>query len=215
MADLRPIIWKDEPCWISRTAARQIVHHALECYPHEMCGILAGPQRAGHVFFVVDNVHEESLQFFRMSPSQQIRVWQDTVAHGGVAAIVHSHTTRDAYPSDADIYYAAHRQLFYVILSIDPRQLRAFSIDHTRQDGYVWEHPVEVDLSKPGLWYCWVHMRYEDCTHAYMSCFECGHTFKTAEDLLDDRNSVMGQIDGTSLDKPEGVVTCPHCVHDF
>lgn len=209
------IVWQDEPCFIRRQAVRDIVNLALGEEPREMCGVLAGQARVGDVFLPVSNDHHDPERFYAMDSASQMDTWQRAMRHGGVSAIVHSHTSRDAYPSASDIRYAAYPQLFYVILSLEPRQLRAFSIDRQRYVGnVVWEHPVHIDHSKAGLLYCWVHARYEDAS-GYLVCGECQHSFRTWQDLVADHNAVVNELDMASVQSPQDVVTCPHCTHDF
>lgn len=207
-------MWREEPCFIRRQAVRDIVNLALGEDPREVCGVLAGQARQGDMFLSVPNNHHDPEKFYSMGSVEQMHIWQRAMRYGGVSAIVHSHTSRDAYPSASDIKYAAYPQLFYVILSLEPRQLRAFSIDHQREEESVWEHPVHIDHSKPGLLYCWVHGRYEDAT-GYLVCGECQHSFRTWQDLVADHNAVVNELDMASVQSPEDVVTCPHCVHDF
>lgn len=63
----------------------------------------------------------------------------------------------------------------------------------------------------------------EDLEPCYLRCFECGHIFPTAEDLLANHNQVIAEMNkyyhweppmayDTDVDR---VFCCPVCIHDF
>lgn len=58
---------------------------------------------------------------------------------------------------------------------------------------------------------------------AYVTCFECGHVYETANDLLiayndmvEGLNSVMSSIGPINwAENAEGILLCPLCMHDL
>lgn len=217
------IVWCDERIVIPRAVVRQMFTYALKQAPEEMCGLLVGGYR-GYVdkFFPVANIDNDPEIHYRMSPTQQMHIWQKAYERQlVVGGIVHSHTKRDARMSEIDILYAAYSEVFYVVLSLEPRELRAWSVDRTRDDPTgVWEHQVEIDHSKPGLYYCWSHNKYEDCTRCYSMCGECSHTFKRGIDLVAAHNDVVDELNKETskceyVEYPDQVSVCPYCVHSF
>lgn len=70
---------------------------------------------------------------------------------------------------------------------------------------------------KPGYSQCWVHHQYEQIAHGpagpFIVCFECGHVYNTAEQLVKEYNELAPE------DTPERTVDeiffCPNCLHDF
>jgi len=227
-----PILWRGETLVVPRKMVRQIIDHAIAEYPREMCGVLIGPARSYITDWIpITNVSEDPHNFYQMKIEEQIDIWQQTADKNyQICAIVHSHTQRDATFSKTDREYAAFQGMFYVVLSLDPRQLRAYSVDGVRRidEDYLWEHDVEIDHGKPGLYYCWSHHKYEDTTRAHQVCLECGHTFATAGDLVGAHNQVVMEINerqrGIDRDDlidvsfaamPEDVHSCPYCVHGF
>lgn len=68
--------------------------HALECYPAESCGIVAGG-----IYHRIDNIHGEPEEHFRIEPI----VWvQLTHQYGDIQAVIHSHPEGPDYPSYLD-----------------------------------------------------------------------------------------------------------------
>lgn len=76
-------------------------------------------------------------------------------------------------------------------------------------------------LEPPPASFCHCHHRYEPVPEdVYRVCFECGHVYGTAADLVDAYNAAVGttppvgrvQMDEDDADK---IFFCQHCVHDF
>lgn len=184
------------PFCIKRPVVRELVTTARIFSPYEMCAVLAGSQRnLVTEWHLVKNVHDDPEHFYQMDPAEQIQAFKHIAAKDlEVCGIFHSHTRTDAKPSQADIDYAAYWNLFYVILSLDPRELTAWSMDFTgkRDKGdEVWEHRIFVEPYKPGLDYCLSHGRYEDSIGAYRICGECNHKFMSELALIEGWNKFI------------------------
>lgn len=226
------IVFKGPFC-IKRSVARELVTMARHWGSHEMCAVLAGPQRnLVTEWHLIKNIHDDPENFYQMDPGEQVLAFQRIDAKGlEVCGIFHSHTRTDAKPSQADIEYAAFWNLFYVILSLGPRELTAWSMDFTgkRDKGdEVWEHRVLVEPYKPGLDYCFSHNRYEDSIDAYRICGECNHKFMSELALVEGWNKhIRWEIKTfpnpeTERDlllnlasTPQDVPFCPYCTHDW
>jgi proteasome lid subunit RPN8/RPN11 len=117
----------------------RIVEHAIDQYPSEACGILAGPEggHKGEVFYKCRNIYDEmrkldpatylrtSREAYLIDGREQKEIF-DRVSSDGleVKSIVHSHIDHDAYFSEEDIYLAApwgeplFPEVSYIVISI-------------------------------------------------------------------------------------------------
>jgi proteasome lid subunit RPN8/RPN11 len=122
----------------------EMVEHALEGRPNEICGLLAG--RPGEVMrlFRASN-REASPVRYEIEPTDLLRIFREIddadLEHVGM---YHSHTHTQAYPSATDIRLAYYPDALYFIVSLmdeQAPQVRAFRI----VDGRVSEEGIEID----------------------------------------------------------------------
>src|SRR3954454_3339801 len=122
----------------------EIVAHSREDAPNECCGMVAG--RAGEAVAVhrARNAFASPLRY-EVHPQDQFRITTEIEDAGQeIAAIYHSHTKSEAYPSQTDVNLARNwPDPLYLICSLqDPDEpvVRAFSI----RDGAVEKVELEV-----------------------------------------------------------------------
>jgi len=128
---------------LDRAVYDEMVAHALEDRPYEVCGILGG--QSGHVTHAYRARNtEQSPVRYEIEPRDLIRIFREIddadLDHLG---IYHSHTHTRAYPSETDKRLATYPEALYFIVSlVDERApyVKAFYIN----DGTVTEEPVEV-----------------------------------------------------------------------
>lgn len=123
----------------------EIVAHAREELPNECCGMVAGRDGAATAVHRARNDFASPMRY-EIHPQDQFRITMDIEERGEeIAAIYHSHTKSEAYPSQTDINLAANwPDPLYLICSLeDPATpvVRAFAI---RDEG-VEEVPLEVE----------------------------------------------------------------------
>jgi proteasome lid subunit RPN8/RPN11 len=134
---------------ISRQAYAEMVGAALDAYPYEACGLLAGPpspgggagDRAPH-FFPCTNV-AASARIYTIDPTDHLRAERVAEDRGWeINGVVHSHTHSEPYPSPTDIAAAPDPSWHYVIISLkrDAPETRSYRI----VDGQVTEEPVTI-----------------------------------------------------------------------
>ncbi len=118
--------------------AEEVLAHAREGYPLEVCGLIAGRQGEGLLAYPAVNVAAD--------PQTQYEVDVDTLARQiefedeglQLAAIYHSHPGSAALPSATDIAQAMYPDAVYIICSLQEASrpvLRAFRIVEDR----MWE----------------------------------------------------------------------------
>jgi proteasome lid subunit RPN8/RPN11 len=128
---------------LSRELYEQMVSHALNGYPNEACGVVAGSDgKAVHVYPMRNA--EESPVVYRFDEREQLRVFDEIEDQGWeLLAFFHSHTHTEAYPSPTDLAQAHWRDPFtgdqvaaypgtrYLILSLQhgEPELRAFRFE--------------------------------------------------------------------------------------
>ena len=98
-----------------------IVRQAWAEHPIESCGVVAGPAASGVPTRLIgmDNA-AKSACFFRFDPHQQLLAWRDMERNGEEPVVIyHSHTSSQAYPSQADIQHACDPKAHYLIVSTD------------------------------------------------------------------------------------------------
>jgi proteasome lid subunit RPN8/RPN11 len=109
----------------------EIVAHAREEAPNECCGLVGGVEGRATAVYRARNEFESPLRY-NVHPQDLIRIMGEIDRKGEeLAAIYHSHTRSEAYPSQTDVNLAANwPDPVYLICSLaapEP-ELRAFGI---------------------------------------------------------------------------------------
>lgn len=119
---------------LTATIVDDIVAVAVESYPYEACGLLAGPaggDRARH-FYRCRNA-AGSARVYTVDPLDHLRAERLAEAEGWeIIGVVHSHTHTPAWPSPTDVKQAPDQSWHYAIVSLQDDEhpaLRSFRID--------------------------------------------------------------------------------------
>ncbi|MGB0115069.1 MAG: M67 family metallopeptidase [Ilumatobacteraceae bacterium] len=151
---------------ITQDAYEQMVALALEGYPLEVCGLIAGPpddrggvgdgsgagdgSEAGDVqddalasrFYPCTNI-AASARVYTIDPKDHLRAELDADDHDlEINGVVHSHTHSEAYPSPTDVGAAPDPSWHYVIITLKRETPHARS--YRIIDGQVTEEPIVV-----------------------------------------------------------------------
>ena len=95
-----------------------MIAHAREGFPLEVCGILGGTGESVSAIYRMTNT-DASNEHFMMDPREQFAVVKDLRAKGlAMLAIYHSHPETPARPSEEDIKLALTPEVSYVIISL-------------------------------------------------------------------------------------------------
>ncbi|MGH1510286.1 C40 family peptidase [Ralstonia solanacearum] len=94
---------------ISNANRALIERHALDEYPHECCGVIAGG-----LYVPCRNVAAKPSQDFELCPED----YAEAEDHGPVTVVVHSHPGASAQPSQADLTACEASGLPWVIVSL-------------------------------------------------------------------------------------------------
>ena len=108
-----------------------IISHAKEGFPLEVCGILGGRDGVVSAIYRMTNT-DQSNEHFMMEPREQFTVVKELRTGGlEMLAIYHSHPETPARPSEEDIRLALTSNVSYLIVSLaDPARpvLNSFRI---------------------------------------------------------------------------------------
>jgi [CysO sulfur-carrier protein]-S-L-cysteine hydrolase len=95
-----------------------IIAHAREGFPLEVCGILGGRDGVVAAIYRMTNT-DQSNEHFMMEPKEQFAVVKDLRAKGlEMTAVYHSHPETPARPSAEDIHLALTPGVSHVIVSL-------------------------------------------------------------------------------------------------
>ena len=122
---------------------------ALDGYPLEVCGLLAGVGERAEWFYPCRNA-AQSAKVYEIDGRDYLRADRDAEARGlELMGVMHSHTHTDAFPSPTDIDQAPDPAWHYVIVSLrEPEPvLRSFRIVG---EGTKTEEPVVVERRPAG-----------------------------------------------------------------
>jgi proteasome lid subunit RPN8/RPN11 len=129
---------------IRRELVDEIVAHAREDAPNECCGLVAGRDGRATAVHRARNAFESPFRY-EIHPQDQFRITMQIEEAGEeIAAIYHSHTRSEAYPSQTDVNLARNwPDQVYLICSVADEEpvVRAFEI----RDGEVSETNLEVE----------------------------------------------------------------------
>jgi len=110
-----------------------LIQHAKEGFPLEVCGILGGNGNTVSANYRMTNT-DASNEHFMMDPKEQFSVVKDLRAKGlSMLAIYHSHPETPARPSEEDIKLALTPDVSYIIISLvdpDKADMKSFKISN-------------------------------------------------------------------------------------
>ncbi len=128
---------------IPQTIIDEMLTHAREGYPNEVCGLMAGKNGLVSTIFRTTNIDESSISYM-IEPAEQFRAFKAMRAEGlELMAIYHSHPTSPAYPSQTDVRLAYYAEAAYLIASLQnvgAPVIKGFRI----LDGKITEERLEV-----------------------------------------------------------------------
>lgn len=134
---------------ISRSAYAEMIGAALDAYPMEACGLIAGAPNPGGgagnrspIYYPCTNT-AESARVYTIDPKDHLRAERDAEDRGlEINGVVHSHTHSEPYPSPTDVAAAPDPTWHYVIISLkrEAPEVRSYRI----VDGQVTEEPVAI-----------------------------------------------------------------------
>ena len=126
-----------------------MVGAALDAYPYEACGLIAGPPAAdggagdrAPVFYSCANT-AESARVYTIDPKDHLRAEIDAERRDlEINGVVHSHTHSEPYPSPTDVSSAPDPAWHYVIISLkrDSPEVRSYRI----LDGTIVDEPITI-----------------------------------------------------------------------
>lgn len=125
---------------IPKRLLSQIIQHARDGSPFEVCGLLGGHGQEVLEVYPIKNTELSTVSYF-MDPKEQLRAMKAMrQKNQKMVGIYHSHPVAEAYPSQKDVSLAFYDDVAYVIVSLmhEPPQVRAFEI----KEGRVKEIPV-------------------------------------------------------------------------
>lgn len=128
---------------ISRDAFNRMIGHALDEYPLEMCGLLAGPTADRAPEFHPTRNDDESARVYTVNPKDFMHIEMDVEDRDyEINGVVHSHTHSEPYPSPTDVSAAVDPAWHYVIVSLkrEAPEVRSYRI----VDGEINEEPISI-----------------------------------------------------------------------
>jgi len=132
---------------IKKNCSEDMVAHALEEYPNECCGILAGNDNQVTRVYRITNFTKSPYRYL-MDSQEQLNAMNDAESNNlDLLAFYHSHTHSPAYPSETDVRMALQSgwlDIYYVLVSLEDKndpQIKAFVVG---DDGNIQENEVQV-----------------------------------------------------------------------
>lgn len=125
-----------------------MLDHCLAGRPNEACGLLASRDGSVVKVFCLTNADGSPVRY-SLDPREQFEVYREIERNDwDLAAVFHSHTRTEAYPSPTDIRLASE-DVPYVIVSLaeEPPDIRAFRFEKQNwsdDSGRIVEVPVDV-----------------------------------------------------------------------
>lgn len=103
---------------IQQHVAAEMIAHAREGAPLEVCGVLAAEDgRVTHIYRARNA--DQSPVTYRIDPQDQLRIFKEIEEKGWkLWGIYHSHPASRAFPSATDVRMAFYPEAYYLIVSL-------------------------------------------------------------------------------------------------
>jgi proteasome lid subunit RPN8/RPN11 len=117
------------PVHLPQPLAEEIIAHAREGAPEEICGVMRGRGLAASEVVRGVNVADERIENYTVDPQTLLLQFEFEDAGDEMMGIYHSHPVSEAYPSATDAWNAHYPDAVYFICSLqhdDAPVIRAF-----------------------------------------------------------------------------------------
>lgn len=122
---------------LSRSLVNQLLHCAQSSPDMEICGLVGSKAGEPVTWYPVANVADQPERRFRLDPQGQIDAIRSMREAGeDLFAILHSHPTSPAEPSDIDLAEIGYPDACYLIISLNTKgvlEMRGFRLRQNRQ----------------------------------------------------------------------------------
>ena len=122
---------KNSSLYLPRPLVNKILAHAQKNPDIEVCGLIGNSTSSQKDYYPIDNVAENSSCRFLMDAPQQISAIKEMRdKQQQLFAIVHSHPSTNATPSQLDIDESSYKDVFYIIISLNTKgvlEMRAYT----------------------------------------------------------------------------------------
>lgn len=117
--------------YLPRPLVNTLLAHAQKNPDIEVCGLIGNDASSQKDYYPVENISQNPNSRFLMDGSQQINVMKKMrEKQQQLFAIVHSHPTTNAKPSQLDIEENSYKDVFYIIISLNTEgvlEMRAYT----------------------------------------------------------------------------------------
>jgi len=115
---------------LPRPLVNKILAHAQQNADIEVCGLIGNNALEGKDYYSINNISDDpACRFLMDAPEQIIAMKKMREKQQTLFAIVHSHPTADAKPSQLDIKENTYKDVFYIIISLNTKgvlEMRAY-----------------------------------------------------------------------------------------
>ena len=116
---------------LPRPLVNKILAHAQQNPDIEVCGLIGNSTSGQKDYYPIDNVSDApSCRFLMDAPQQISAIKKMRDKQQQLFAIVHSHPTTNATPSQLDIDESSYKDVFYLIISLNTKgvlEMRAYT----------------------------------------------------------------------------------------
>jgi len=117
--------------YLPRPLVNKLLAHAQKNPDIEVCGLIGNDSSDRKSYYPIDNVSKDPDCRFQLDAQQQINaIKKMRDKQQSLFAIVHSHPTTSALPSQLDIEESSYKDAFYIIISLNTKgvlEMRAFT----------------------------------------------------------------------------------------
>ncbi len=144
------------PVTLPASVAEDIIRHAREGKPEEICGILRGRGLAAFTAIRARNVAIDRIDNYDVDPQTLLRQFEFEDEGDEMMGIYHSHPVSVAYPSATDAWNAHYPDSIYLICSLENDEvpvIRTFRMItyHLSLDLHALNTALDFYETRPGL----------------------------------------------------------------
>ena len=113
---------KKSSLYLPRPLVNKMLAHAQKNPEIEVCGLIGNSTSKMKDYYPVDNISSDpSCRFLMDAPQQISAIKKMRNKQQQLFAIVHSHPTTNAAPSQLDIEESSYKDVFYIIISLNTK----------------------------------------------------------------------------------------------